>query len=116
EPECWIEGATGRRLDLHDPSLHSAAAFCGLANPGSFWASLAEIGLHPAERIAFPDHTRYDRDTIAALQKRHGLLLTTEKDWINLGEDAPERINWLKIVVQMDDESAYLQAIRDAAR
>ncbi len=99
-PERWIEGATGREFDLDDSSIASVAAFCGLANPGSFWASLASIGFQPAERIAFPDHTRYDADAIGRLLQRHGALVTTEKDWINLGPHAPDRIYWLKIRIE----------------
>ena len=110
-PEYWVEGATGRRLDLLDPGLNSAAAFCGLANPGSFWASLSSIGLRPAERIAFPDHTRYDREAVSRLLSRYGALLTTEKDWINLGDNGPRGVFWLKIRIAIDDEAAFLRAV-----
>ncbi len=109
--ECWVEGATGRRLELGDPGLTSAVAFCGLANPVSFWSSLDAIGLKPADRIAFPDHTRYDRDIIAGLLARHGALVTTEKDWINLGRGAPAGVFWLKIRVEVDDEATFLRAV-----
>jgi tetraacyldisaccharide 4'-kinase len=112
KPECWVEGATGQRLDLRDPSLATAAAFCGLANPGSFWASLSSIGLRPADRIAFPDHTRYDRDQIARLLGRYGSLVTTEKDWINLGSSAPPGICWLKIRTEIDRDESFLSAIQ----
>jgi tetraacyldisaccharide 4'-kinase len=112
KPECWVEGATGQRLDLRDPSLATAAAFCGLANPGSFWASLSSIGLRPADRIAFPDHTRYDRDQIARLLGRYGSLVTTEKDWINLGSSAPPGIYWLKIRTEIDRDESFLSAIQ----
>src|SRR5260370_30215738 len=108
--EYWVEGATGLRLDLRDPALVNAAAFCGLANPGSFWASLASIGIKPAARIAFPDHTRYDKDAIARLLGRHGALLTTEKAWIHLGAGAPARIYWLKSRVEVDREGSFLSA------
>jgi tetraacyldisaccharide 4'-kinase len=114
QPECWVEGATGRRLDLLDPSLRSAAAFCGLANPGSFWTSLKSLGIEPADRIAFPDHTRYDNDTITRMLNRYGALLTTEKDWINTGDSLAERVYWLKIRVEMDDETGFLKASQKA--
>jgi len=110
-PEYWVEGATGQQLDLLDPSLSSAAAFCGLANPGSFWASLSSVGLRSPERIAFPDHTRYSRDVIAGLLNRYGALLTTEKDWINLGDGGPACVYWLKIRTEGDDEEGFLSAI-----
>jgi len=111
-PDYWVEGATGGHLDLLDPAVTRAAAFCGLANPGSFWASLSSLGLRPAERIAFPDHHRHDRGEIARLLSRHGALLTTEKDWINLGDSAPAGVYWLKIGVTIDNEEAFLALLR----
>ena len=116
KPECWVEGATGQRLDLRDPSLADAAAFCGLANPGSFWASLASIGLRPADRIAFPDHPRYDEDMIAPLLNRYGSLVTTEKDWINLSSIVLQRIYWLKIRIEVDWEELFLGKVGKASR
>jgi len=115
-PLHWIEGATGRELDLNDSSLASAAAFCGLANPGLFWSSLTSIGFHPAERIAFPDHTRYDSDVIGRLLQRRGALVTTEKDWINLGPQAPSRIYWLKIRIELDEEKNFMAEIQRLIR
>jgi tetraacyldisaccharide 4'-kinase len=111
KPECWIEGATGQRLEVRDPRFTSAAAFCGLANPASFWTTLADIGVKPSARIAFPDHTRYSAATIADLRNRHGVLLTTEKDWINLGASPPAGIYWLKIRIEVYNEDAFLRAI-----
>ncbi len=116
KPECWVEGATGQQLELLHPSLSTAAAFCGLANPDSFWASLSSIGLRPADRIAFPDHTRYDRKSIARLLERYGSLLTTEKDWINLDSSAPPRIYWLKIRIEVDREELFLEEVRKASQ
>ena len=49
--------------------------------------------------------------TIADLLSRHGALLTTEKDWINLGEDGPEKIYWLKIRIEIDDEETFLRCV-----
>jgi len=112
KPEYWVEGATGQQFDLLHPSLSKAAAFCGLANPGSFWASLSSMGLRPADRIAFRDHTRYDREVISRLLDRYGSLVTTEKDWINLGSSAPARIYWLKIRIEIDREEIFLSAIQ----
>jgi 3-deoxy-D-manno-octulosonic-acid transferase len=116
QPECWVEGATGRMLELCDPSLARAAAFCGLANPGSFWASLSFIGLRPAEKIAFPDHTRYDKHAIERLLARHGSLLTTEKDSINLGSTPPPSIYWLKIHLEIDRREMFLAAVQRPKR
>ena len=63
--------------------------FCGLGNPDSFWRTIEAMGIHPVERLAFPDHHRYsarDIDKIAEMARRAGagVLLTTEKDFANL--------------------------------
>ena len=115
-PQYWLEGSTGQQLDLNDPSLSSAAAFCGLANPNSFWTTLSSIGFHAAERIAFPDHTRYGADAIGRLLQRHGALITTEKDWINSGPHAPSRVYWLKIRIELDKEQSFLTEVQRLIR
>ena len=63
--------------------------FCGLGSPDSFWRTIEAMGIHPVERLAFPDHHRYsarDMDKIAEMARRAGagVLLTTEKDFANL--------------------------------
>ena len=63
--------------------------FCGLGSPDSFWRTIEAMGIHPVERLAFPDHHRYsarDIDKIAEMARRAGagVLLTTEKDFANL--------------------------------
>ncbi len=63
--------------------------FCGLGSPDSFWRTIEAMGIHPVERLAFPDHHRYsgrDIDKIAEMARRAGagVLFTTEKDLANL--------------------------------
>jgi tetraacyldisaccharide-1-P 4'-kinase len=41
---------------------------------------------------------------------RYGALLTTEKDWINTGDSAAERVYWLKIRIEIDDETGFIKA------
>ncbi|HZT72860.1 MAG TPA: tetraacyldisaccharide 4'-kinase [Terriglobales bacterium] len=67
-------------------------AFCGLAEPDSFWATLAALRIAPAARVAFRDHHRYtraDAERLAAQARAHGAdgFVTTEKDGVKL---APE--------------------------
>jgi tetraacyldisaccharide 4'-kinase len=110
-PQEWVEGATGQRIALDDTRFKSAAAFCGLANPVSFWSTLAGLGLKPAAQIAFADHARYDRAAIQRLLARYSVLLTTQKDWINLGASPPERIFWLRIELEMENADAFLREL-----
>lgn len=66
-------------------------AFAGIGDPDKFFATLAQAGLTPAGRRAFPDHHRYStRDAAALIEaaRRDGLeLVTTEKDAARLAGD-----------------------------
>ena len=66
-------------------------AFAGIADPGKFFATLAEAGANVAERVGFADHHRYTATDAATLIARaetgNLLLLTTEKDLCRLGGD-----------------------------
>lgn len=64
----------------------SASAFCALANPGQFAASLERLGIKAALRC-FPDHHRYELSDLEGLD---GPLLTTAKDAVKLGQWACE--------------------------
>jgi tetraacyldisaccharide 4'-kinase len=61
-----------------------ALAFAGIADPGKFFATLADAGIAVAAQYGFPDHHRYSSRDVAALiarAEREGLqLVTTEKD------------------------------------
>jgi tetraacyldisaccharide 4'-kinase len=64
-------------------------AFAGIAHPAAFFDSLEKSGVHPVATLAFPDHSDYGEDEIAALGRlmsasRSAYLITTEKDAVKL--------------------------------
>jgi tetraacyldisaccharide 4'-kinase len=78
-----------------------AGAFCGLGNPEAFRLTLGQIRVasdaspessnaaeffQPAFFQVFEDHHRYTEVEIGAMLERAGVLVTTEKDWLNLPE------------------------------
>jgi len=83
----FLEPTGTRRLgktlnaDLAAWRGRSVNAFCALANPEQFKASLLELGMKPRLR-SFPDHHRYDADDLRGLS---GPMLTTAKDAVKLG-------------------------------
>jgi len=117
-PTAWVDAGSGEEWDAGALPFESVAAFCGLANPFSFWHTLTQLGIRPPLRWEFPDHHHYKPFEIRrmAQQSRSAgieALLTTEKDLMNLSEQAPEwveplRLLWLKIGVQVDREQDLL--------
>jgi 3-deoxy-D-manno-octulosonic-acid transferase len=125
EHRYWVDYGTRQPLgSVAGP----AAAFCGLANPASFWGTLRSLDLQPVYHWAFDDHHHYtcaQVERLAAQAKMHGsnLLLTTEKDAVNLPESAAAvlkhsgvELYWLKIGVKIDKEEQLLELIASKMR
>ncbi len=94
------------------PPVENTAAFCGLANPFTFFRSVEAAGIRPVWTKIFPDHHRYTPEEIRDMASRTSVLLTTEKDLVNVPEDLRENILWLEIDLQVEGEVALLEWIR----
>lgn len=71
-------------------SRAKSLAFCGIARPQQFFASLKQLGMELVATVSFPDHHRYrqrDIDRLLRIKGQTGAreFITTEKDAINLG-------------------------------
>ncbi len=120
EPHGWVNYCTRKtEQSLGGP----VAAFCGLANPASFWGTLRSLCLPPVFHWAFRDHHHYTAEQVERLSAQaqmHGsnVLLTTEKDAMNLPESAPGVLSrtgvtlyWLKIGVEIEHEDQLIELI-----
>ncbi|MGA2590195.1 MAG: tetraacyldisaccharide 4'-kinase [Bryobacteraceae bacterium] len=120
-PEAWISQTKGESIAAGALPYSRVAAFCGLGNPESFWCTLSALGLEAVIRIEFGDHHTYrprELRFMAHQFREAGVeaVLTTEKDTINLCEDAdrllaPLPLYWLRIGVDLDREDQFLEAI-----
>ena len=94
------------------------AAFCGIGNPGGFFADLRRWGFEVAHERPFRDHhvyTRSDLDSLATLAKSAGAqaMLTTEKDLMNLprGWDVPLPVYACCIQAEIEEKMEFEQAL-----
>jgi len=117
--ESWVDAGTGMDVTLRGQRV---AAFCGLANPTTFWSTLREQQVVPLFRWTFGDHHSYRHTELvrllehAQLQKAE-VLLTTEKDLMNLPPNvaemmAPVAVFWLRIGVEIEGEAELVEQIR----
>ncbi len=109
-----------RRLVLHEPAPTRPLAFCGLAQPGQFWQSLADIGIYPAGTYAFGDHHRYGTKDIALLRRlarQHDAngFLTTEKDLLKLDGAGLEPIVAPALIIEVENANARFTSMLEAA-
>jgi tetraacyldisaccharide 4'-kinase len=113
EPNVWH---IRRRVVLEQTPPSRPLAFCGLAEPKQFWASLAEIGIQPAATYAFGDHHRYTAKDIALLkqlaaQHKTNGFVTTEKDLVKLDAAELGSVCAPKLVIELDDADAKFTAM-----
>lgn len=97
------------------------AAFCGLANPRTFWRTLEGLGVFARPKWEFDDHHVYTPKETAriAWQAKHAnvdYVVTTEKDYMNLSELALAefqglRLCWLEIDLEIEQEEQSLARI-----
>jgi len=120
-PREWVDVGSTLSTPVAQPGFGKVAAFCGLGNPRSFWSTLEELKLNLLFHWAFGDHHSY---TLAELQRLLAqaracgaeALVTTEKDALNLCNEAaamvaPLKLYWLKIGIEIENEEELLQQI-----
>lgn len=104
-----VQALAGRRV----------VAFCGLARPSSFLASLSGLGVEVARFEAFADHHRYQARELRTLEQVAAAsgagLLTTEKDAVRLPEGFPASVLRLGVTVLDGEEQLRHELARPLA-
>ena len=117
-PQRWV-GVESNSPER--PGFRRVAAFCGLGHPDSFWRTLEALKLEVVFCWAFGDHHSYRPEELERLSAQAAAagaeaLVTTEKDALNLREDAPAlvaplKLYWLKIGIEIEKEEELLRLI-----
>ena len=72
--------------------------------------------LNIAETIKFPDHHKYSEKELENLlnkiQDNNTILLTTEKDYFRISENYKKNIKCLKIKVEIENKSQFIEEIK----
>jgi tetraacyldisaccharide-1-P 4'-kinase len=98
-------------------------AFCGIANPASFFNALEDLKIKLTDKITYPDHYVYSESDISALferaKKLNVGLITTEKDLVKLDKTNIKTVSYLKLTTRIlnkknlfDSIIGILQAVR----
>jgi tetraacyldisaccharide 4'-kinase len=91
-------------------------AFCGIANPRKFFATLQEAGAVLAGREAFADHYPFDagdmRDLLAQADSLRALPVTTKKDFVRIPPQFRSRVTVVTVALEWE-ESAQIESLLD---
>ncbi|MBD0270814.1 MAG: tetraacyldisaccharide 4'-kinase [Acetobacteraceae bacterium] len=89
-------------------------AFCGIANPLKFFATLTEAGMVLAGREAFADHYPFDegdmRDLLAEAEALRAIPVTTRKDYVRIPPAFRNRVTVVTIRLEWS-EPAQIEAL-----
>ncbi|MBV9938188.1 MAG: tetraacyldisaccharide 4'-kinase, partial [Acidobacteriaceae bacterium] len=115
----WRDLRTGAVLEELPETR--VAAFCGLGNPQSFWNTLEMLGVEVVFRWTFDDHHAYkpvELRRLAEQARQNGakMLVTTEKDLINLPNQAENALGefslaWLEIELKIEGEERFFEIL-----
>ena len=90
-------------------------SFAGIGNPKNFFDLLKDNKINMIEQIKFPDHYNYsDREleNLIKKTKKNGItLLTTEKDFMRINKKYRADISYLKIKVEIENQSDFIKQI-----
>ncbi len=90
-------------------------AFAGIGRPERFFDTVRQSGGNLVHWLAFADHHAYSQHDLTKLQEdacRLGAqLITTQKDWVRLPTDWRERISFLPVTVELDDDAGLTGAV-----
>ncbi len=113
-------GATLRaRIETHEcPMLEGrkVLAFSGIGHPEKFFRTLAELGATLVGMQSFPDHHHFTPLEIEELKTRADALgahlVTTEKDFARLGEDAREGVLAVPVRAVFEDAATWTALLK----
>ncbi|MBV9734671.1 MAG: tetraacyldisaccharide 4'-kinase [Acidisphaera sp.] len=91
-------------------------AFAGIARPQKFFAGLAQAGVDPVARFAFPDHHAYRetelRRVLAEAVRRDAAVVTTPKDAVRLPPNLRDAVRVVGVALRWADAGA-VEALLD---
>ncbi len=91
-------------------------AFAGIGNPINFFDLLDNNHINVVEKSNFPDHYNYSdkelQNLIDKAKSKNAILLTTEKDFLRIKKNFSEKINFLKIFVDINNKDEFIKYIK----
>ena len=102
--------------NINEFKKQKVIAFAGIGNPINFFNLLKENNIEAVEEVEFPDHYNYSEKELENLlnkaKKNNTTLLTTEKDYLRINENYKKNINYLKIIVEIQNRSQFIEEIK----
>ena len=94
-----------------DVAPQRVVAFTGIGVPSKFFMTLTRSGFDLAAKVPFADHHPFTAPELAALRrlakKENATLITTEKDYVRLPQEARDDILTLPVTMRINAEEDF---------
>lgn len=94
---------------------HKLLAIAGIANPENFFNLLKENNLKINKKLIFPDHYKFNKsellDIINEAEKEKLKIIMTEKDFNKVNDFRLEKINYLKVSLEIENQEKFFKRI-----
>ena len=91
-------------------------AFCGIAYPQKFFDFIKNNGLNLIETKIYADHYQYKIEDLEGIYQealsKNLKLITTKKDWVKFPKIFQEKIDYLDIKLEFEDETLLMNLLK----
>jgi tetraacyldisaccharide 4'-kinase len=101
--------------NIEDFKNKKLLAVAGIGNPINFFQLIEDNSLKIEKKIIFPDHYEFTEeeviDIVEEAKNKNYHIITTEKDYFKIKNLTNEKINFLKISLEIHEKKRFLKAV-----
>jgi len=90
-------------------------ALAGIGNPNNFFDLLAEHKINIIKKLIYPDHYKFTKKEISKIvddaNKKNAGVIITEKDYYKIKEFNLNNIEYLKVILKIENNEKFIQLI-----
>jgi tetraacyldisaccharide 4'-kinase len=91
-------------------------AFAGIGNPENFFQLMENNGLFIKKRFIYPDHYEFSKNEIMNIvneaKEENSQIITTEKDYYKIRKFDIDKIQYIKIELNIEDRGVLIEKIK----
>ena len=102
-------------INLEEFKDKELLAVAGIGNPENFFQLIEKNGLKISEKLIFPDHYKFSleeiQNIIATAEKENYKIIMTEKDYFKVKYFKSNKINYLKTILNIENQEKLIAKI-----
>jgi len=91
-------------------------AIAGIGNPENFFQTIEKNNLNISKKIIFPDHYEFSKNEIQNIideaKSNNFQIIMTEKDYFKVNKYKLEKINYLKVTLEINEKEKFLSKVK----